>query len=254
MRKIVLLYITLITITVSAQDAFKQGEKLKYRLSYSKFLGAGNATMEIKKTTKNGTSALHVVGKGKTTGVISWFFKVRDTYETYFFKENNLAPYRFKRDINEGGYTKNKEIYFDQDEGSALVLNYKKDTRKTYATNGRVQDLLSSLYYMRNKDISDFTAGEEIVLDVFFDEEVMKMKLRFLGRETIKTKFGKIKAAKFMPLVQAGRVFKEKESVTVWVSDDENKIPLQIKASLAVGSLRADLSEYKGLKHIINFE
>jgi hypothetical protein len=49
--------------------------------------------------------------------------------------------------------------------------------------------------------------------------------------------------------VQSGRVFKEQESVTVWISDDENKIPIRIQASLAVGSIKADLEAYKGLKH-----
>jgi murein L,D-transpeptidase YafK len=49
--------------------------------------------------------------------------------------------------------------------------------------------------------------------------------------------------------VQAGRVFKEKESLTVWVSDDANKIPLLVKADLAVGSLKATLSEFRGLQH-----
>ena len=53
----------------------------------------------------------------------------------------------------------------------------------------------------------------------------------------------------FRPYVQAGRVFKEEESLTVWISDDENKVPLRIKASLAVGSLKADLEEVKGLSH-----
>jgi hypothetical protein len=53
----------------------------------------------------------------------------------------------------------------------------------------------------------------------------------------------------FRPLVQSGRVFKEQESVTVWISDDENKIPIRIQASLAVGSIKADLEAYKGLQH-----
>ena len=65
--------------------------------------------------------------------------------------------------------------------------------------------------------------------------------------QVLKTKFGKVASAKFRPLVQAGRVFKAKESITVWVSNDKNKIPLRIKADLAVGSLRADLDLYKGL-------
>ena len=249
MKKI-LYIVVLLFVTSSFSQAFKDGEKLKFRLSYSNFLTAGFATMDVKKDVKNGKEAFHVVGKGKTTGMISWFFKVRDKYETYFYKDNNL-PYHFKRKINEGGYTKDKEIVFDQVGHNALVINNEKNTKKNYTIPGNVQDLLSSLYYMRNQDITDFTIGKEIVLKMFMDEETINMKLRFLGREVIKTKFGKIKVAKFRPIVQAGRVFKEKESVTVWVSDDENKIPLRIKASLSIGSLRADLHSYKGLSHTL---
>ncbi len=73
--------------------------------------------------------------------------------------------------------------------------------------------------------------------------------LFIIGREEIRTKFGKIKALKLRPIVQSGRVFKEQESLTVWVTDDKNKIPVRIKADLAVGSLKADLIEYKGLTH-----
>ncbi len=58
----------------------------------------------------------------------------------------------------------------------------------------------------------------------------------------------------FRPYVMAGRVFKEEESLTLWVSADKNKIPLRIKADLAVGSLRADLVQFKGLKHSFPIE
>ena len=87
---------------------------------------------------------------------------------------------------------------------------------------------------------------------MFFDQEVNNFKLRYLGGEIIKTKFGKIKSLKFRPIVQAGRVFKEQESVTIWISNDDNKIPIRIKATLAVGSLRADLDAFKGLAHPFN--
>ena len=84
---------------------------------------------------------------------------------------------------------------------------------------------------------------------MFFDEEVYKFRLKLLGKEEIKTKFGKVKTLKFRPYVQAGRVFKEEESLTIWVSDDANRIPLKVQASLFVGSLKAELVDYKGLKH-----
>jgi hypothetical protein len=84
---------------------------------------------------------------------------------------------------------------------------------------------------------------------MFFDEETTKFKLKFIGREDITTKFGTVSAMVFRPLVQSGRVFKEQESLTVWISDDNNKLPLRIKANLAVGSIKADLDAFKGLKN-----
>lgn len=245
-----ILYILLFVMTIAnAQtkaNAFKKGEWLKFRISYSNFLNAGNATMEVKETTNNGNEVYHVIGKGKTSGFISWFFKVKDNYQSYFYKKT-LQPYRFIRKINEGGYTKNKEILFDQTSKKAIVKDYKHKTEKQYKTNNNVQDMLSTLYYLRNKDLSKMKAGDEITLTMFFDETNYKFKLRILGRKIIHTKFGKIAAIKLRPIVQEGRVFKENESLTVWVSDDENKIPLRIKASLAVGSLRVDLDGFKGL-------
>ncbi|MNE39008.1 hypothetical protein D3C80_1329320 [compost metagenome] len=84
---------------------------------------------------------------------------------------------------------------------------------------------------------------------MFFDDETTKFKLKFIGREDITTKFGLVSTMIFRPLVQSGRVFKEQESLTVWISDDDNKLPVRIKASLAVGSIKADLDAFRGLKN-----
>ena len=73
--------------------------------------------------------------------------------------------------------------------------------------------------------------------------------LRFLGRETIDTAFGKVRCLKLRPLVQSGRVFSEQESVTLWVSDDANKIPVKMRADLRVGSIDCDLENFKNLQH-----
>ena len=110
--------------------------------------------------------------------------------------------------------------------------------------------MVSAFYYLRNQlDVDNLKEGDVTEMNMFFDKENYKFRLKFLYRETLKTKFGKVPCMVFRPYVQAGRVFKEKESLTVWVSDDDNKIPVRIKASLAVGNLKADLVEFKGLKH-----
>ena len=131
-----------------------------------------------------------------------------------------------------------------------MVNDLKENTNSTVDIEQNIQDLVSAYYYLRdNYDSETIQVGGIVELNIFFDNEIFLFKLKYLGRETINTKFGKIKCIKFRPYVMAGRVFKEEESLTLWVTADKNKIPMKIKADLRVGSLRADLEALKGLKH-----
>jgi uncharacterized protein DUF3108 len=234
---------------VSKQDsAFTSGEFFKFRIHYG-LVNAGYATLEVKETVRNNKKAHHVVGRGYTVGMAKLFFKVEDDYQSIFDKQTG-QPYQYLRKIDEGGYTKNQEGFFNQTKNTVLVKDYKNSTEKTFSVPENVQDIVSSFYYLRNHPkIDKLTIGEAIVIDMFFDDEIYKFKLKYLGKEDIDTKFGVIPTMIFRPYVQSGRVFKEQESLTVWISDDENKMPIRIKASLAVGSLKADLEGFKGLKN-----
>lgn len=260
MKKVLIFIALFLTLQVSfaqsvveynpkKEQAFGVGEWFKFKMSYSGFLKAGNATLTVKETKLENKDVYHVVGKGWTTGMIKWFFKVKDRYETYIDKRT-LLPYKFIRDIDEGGHTKNMEIEFDQKTHKAYVNDIKNNTKRAYDTKPNIQDMVSTFYYLRNQlDTENLKVGDEVMVDMFFDEENYGFKLKFLGEEELDTDFGAVEALKFRPYVMAGRVFKEEESLTLWVSKDKNKLPLRIKADLAVGSLRADLEAFKGLKH-----
>ncbi|MFL1010798.1 DUF3108 domain-containing protein [Flavisericum labens] len=252
MKKTLLIIITFVSAQVlfaQQESAFGDGEWFKFRMSYSNWLKAGNATLTVKDAKLNDKDVYHVVGKGWTTGMIKWFFKVKDRYESYFDKDS-IRPYKFIRNIDEGGYTKDLEIEFDHEKNEAHINDKKHNTKKVVDTRPNIQDMVSTYYYLRNHlKIDNLKIGDELQVDMFFDEENYGFKLQYLGEETIETDFGRIKSLKFRPYVMAGRVFKEEESLTLWVSKDKNKIPLRIKANLAVGSLRADLEAFKGLKH-----
>jgi hypothetical protein len=250
MKGIILLLIGIIALGFipQKQSAFDVGEQFVFRVHYE-IINAGYATLNIKEATVNNKSVYHVVGKGYTTGVSSLFFKVNDTYESCIDKETG-NPYQFVRNIYEGGYTKNQEGFFNQAENKILVKDYKHNSEKTFAVGKNTQDILSSFYYLRNyPNIEKMKPGEFVAIDMFFDDKTTKFRLKFIGREDIRTKFGVVSTMIFKPSVQTGRVFKEEESLTVWISDDDNRIPIRIKASLLVGSIKADLDSYKGLKN-----
>lgn len=244
------LLLLLMTVSFDFQkpDAYDSGEWFKFRIHYG-FINAGYATLEVKEAIKDNKNIYHAIGKGYTVGMSRFFFKVDDNYESYFDKVTN-KPFQYVRKIDEGGYTKNQEGFFNQEKNKVLVKDYKNKTEKTFSVTENVQDIVSTFYFLRNHpNIDKLKVGESIVVDMFFDDEVYKFKLKFIGKEDLKTKFGTARTMIFRPIVQSGRVFKEEESLTVWISDDENKIPLRIKASLAVGSIKADLDSFKGLKN-----
>lgn len=249
MKKVIALFILLVTTSIAqAQNVFQSGEYFKFKIAYGIF-NAGYATLELNETTHDGKKVFHAKGFGETTGITKAFFRVRDDYQSYFDVRTG-QPYRSIRDIYEGGYTRNQESLFNYSNNTVRVIDHKNSKTSTYTINSKIQDVISAFYYLRNSpNISNMKKGESIEIDMFFDDEIYKFKLKFLGKEKIKTKFGEQTALKFRPYVQAGRVFKEKESLTIWVSDDKNIVPLRVEASLLVGSLRAELIEHKGLKH-----
>lgn len=250
MKKIILLILTLVSLNINAQkDAFKAGEWLKYRIHYG-ILNASYATLHLSSDSVNGVPVYHAVGKGKTTGFASIFFKVDDTYESYFGKHDG-KPYKFLRDCYEGGYTKNLEIDFDYKKDMAIINDKKNDKIFDVPVHDQIQDIISASYALRNYVNTDkLKKGESVNMDMLFDDDgIYKFKLKYMGKEVIRSKYGKVECLTFKPLVQSGRVFKEQESLTLWVSNDLNKIPVRIKADLAVGSLKADLDGYNGLRN-----
>ncbi len=253
MRKVffLLFFISYLSFSQNKTIPFQKGEFLKYKLSYG-LIHAGFATLQVDEITKENKNLIHIDGQGWTVGIVDFFFSVEDNYQTYFDK-NTLKPYRFIRKINEGGYTKNKEILFDFQKHQATVKDYKNNNEKSFSIQNDVNDMLSSLYYIRSKSFDNIKQNEIITIKMFYDDKTEKINVKYLGRETINTKFGKVKTIIIKPEVEADRIFEKKEGVIIWLSDDDNKIPIRIKANILVGSIKAELQEYKELANTLIF-
>ncbi|MDT8415992.1 MAG: DUF3108 domain-containing protein [Flavobacteriaceae bacterium] len=251
MRKIVLSLVLFLGFCAQSQSnqSFQAGEWFRFRIHYGIF-NASYATLAVSDSVYEGKSVYYVSGRGKSTGLLGLFFKVDDHFESYFDKKTG-KPYKYVIKTEEGPTTKDKEVYFDYNNSVVTVKNNKKKNSDELPIKGNhVQDMLSVFYFLRNSiDHRKIENNQSFELDMIYDDELFKFKLKFVKREVLRTKFGKIKTLVFKPYVASGRVFKEEESMTVWVSDDDNKIPLRIKADLAVGSIKADLDAFKGLKH-----
>lgn len=254
MKKIILSLCCLISaIRLTAGDdfcgirntSFVTGEVISYIVYYNVaglYVNAGNATFTTNLTKVNNKPAYHVVGTGKTNANYDWIFKVRDKYESYF-DTATLQPYKFIRNISEGGYKKYENITFNQAANTAITPS------GVFKVPNCVQDVLSSIYYARNIDFNKYKPGDKIPFSMFMDNELYNLYIRYLGKETIKTKYGKFHTIKFKPLLLKGTLFQGGEKMTVWVSDDGNKVPLRIESPIVVGSVKVDMMSHRNLRY-----
>ena len=185
---------------------------------------------------------------GKTTGSFDFFLKVRDTWRSYI-DTTSIVPQRFHRNIEEGKYKKKENIMFDHYQNLATVED--KKSTDTYKVPDNVQDIVSGFYYLRTLNFDNRKNGEQIRIQGFFDDEVFDFTVTYRGKETVETKAGKIRAIKLVPKMPKNKLFDGEDAVTVYLSDDKNKVPVLIQAQMFVGSVKVNLSKYKGLKNPI---
>jgi len=225
--------------------AFQSGESISYNIFYAVagiYVNAGTAVFSATTEKLNNRTVYHVTGEGKTNSNYDWIFKVRDKYESYF-DTANLQPLKFVRNVNEGSYKQFQTVTFNQQTNTAVTNN------GVYQVPNCIQDVLSAVYYARNIDFNKYKTDDRIPFSMFLDDQVQNLYIRYLGKEDIKTRYGKFHAIKFKPLLVKGTMFTGGEKMTVWVSDDANHIPLRIESPIVVGSVKVDMMQYNNLRY-----
>lgn len=228
------------------QNAFQPGEKLTYIVHYG-WVNAGEAVVELKESDREvgGRKVWVATGKGRSLGAFNTFYKVDDYYETHF-DAKGVFPYAFIRRVSEGGFEFSQDYLYNQHKGE--VTTQKKETHKVPAS---VQDMLSAFYFARTLDFANAKEGDEFTIETFLDDELWPLRMRYMGKETIKLRNGKYKCLRFQPVVQEGRIFKGNDDLNVWITDDGNRIPVLAQAKVLVGSIKLELTAHEGLIHPI---
>ena len=231
---------------------FQAGEQIVYKLYYNwnfVWLAAGEVTFNVHDL----PNQYRVNVTGQTYPSYEWFYQVEDNYTSYLDKET-LLPQLHIKDIHEGGYQKYDRTKFYQDEQRIVSYRGKtrKDTKPKYMdVDPCMHDLISIIYFARNLDYDELDRGQEIPIKILMDQEMHPLKIRYLGPEKdVKIKgSGRYNTLRFSPQLITGELFKEGDEMKIYVSDDENKIPLLIESPVSVGSVKAVLHSYKGLRY-----
>ncbi len=240
--------------------AFRPGEVVKYQAYYNwhfVWMNAGEVTFEVKNSVWNKKPAYHISALGNTYKNYDFIYKVRDTFEVVV-DTVKLEPYMFRQINNEGSYYSNNFYTFNHAKRTIDGrIEKSKEPVKTMTLNwdNCSYDLLSMVYRARNIPYHQYAPGTKIPIKMLVDGEIHNLYIRYLGIETIKTREGRrFRCLKFKPLLVEGTIFKSGEDMTVWVTDDKNRLPIIVEAKVLIGSVKAIFADAEGLRHPIEAE
>jgi len=228
-----------------SNTAFRTGESLTYRVYYTvagAYFGVGEAVFSNTLESYNGKDVYHSVAEGKTYSFYDKVYKVRDRYESYI-DTATLQSYKFIRNVYEGGYKTYENVSFIKSANTAVT------SEGVYKVPSCVQDVMSAMSYTRNLDFNHLNPGDKLSFDMFLDRQVYHMYVRYMGKETIRTKYAKFRAIKIKPLLINSNVFTGGEKMTVWLSDDPNHIALRVESPIVVGKVKIDMINCKNLRY-----
>ncbi|HRW62608.1 MAG TPA: DUF3108 domain-containing protein [Bacteroidales bacterium] len=264
MKKIIVLLLCFYSLNLFSQEktsckikniAFQSGEKIDYVITYNWFMvwtDVGAVRFETKNDIRLGKKVLNLKATGVTFPFYDWFFEVNDIYQSWVNPEN-LLPVYYHRDVDEGGYL--IDIKYTYDFNKLLAYSEVEKTHKPYYRD-TVQifpctyDVISVIYQARNVDFTRYKIDEQIPFKILLDNEIHDVYIRFKGKEVKKVRgVGKFNCLKFTGSLIAGDVFKGGEDLVFWVTDDENRIPVWAESPIIVGTIKARLVNYEGLKH-----
>ena len=232
-----------------SNTSFNTGEKITYTIFYNVigvYVNAGDAQFTVTPTKWEGDAAYAFTATGNSNRKYDWIFKVRDKYES-IVDSKTLLPYFFSRSINEGSFHQNQTLAFNQKSNEVTT---QKGT--SFKAADCTFDVISAVYAVRNLDFSNLQVNEKVYLNFFLDNELFPSYFKYLGKEIIQTRFGKFKAIKIAPLLVKGSMFEGGELMTIWVTDDDNHVPIRIETPIIVGSIKVDMKSYQGLRHPLN--
>jgi hypothetical protein len=238
-------------------DSFSRGEVLKFKMTYGIFtVGRGSANIHPNYFKLNERDCYKVDVYAETVGMVNWVTDIKDQWGAYV-DTAALVPHMFYRRQREGHYKKDEQTYFDHPNRKIKVRSIDKATNKWkdplyYDAPAQVRDMISGFLYLRIMDLSRVKINDTVHVAGFFEDEFYNLRIIYKGKESIRTKVGKVNTIVFKPVMPKNQLFDGENSITAYFSDDRNRIPVKINAQMFIGSAGVELTDYSGLRNPLN--
>lgn len=215
--------------------AFGKGERLEFDVDYG-IINAGTAVMEVPNTVVwNGQRCWQFVSTARTNATFDVLYRVEDRVVTYS-RIDGFFPIFHEKRLREGRYKSDRWIAFDH--ARCRAWTGKGDTVRIPQYT---QDVLGAFYWVRTLNLE---VGDTIDMDNF-DGKNYPLRVFVQGREKIKVPAGEFMCLRLEPVLASTGLFFRKGKMTLWLTDDNAKMPVLMRTEIFFGAVEAKLTHYK---------
>jgi hypothetical protein len=220
-----------------AARPFRIGERLTYEVSWLN-LTAVIAVMEVvpREGREGASSTAKLIGTAQSTPILTRFFPVDNRVESDLDLDT-LTPEHLTFRRREGKKKEDIEYTFHQKEGTVTAV--RGGITESLSIPAGTHDIISCLYYTRA--VLSPQPGASLKMNVYHDKKNRPVEVRVEGIETLEGGWGKVETVRVRVIMPFHGLFMNKGDIHVWVTNDERKTPVRMKAKVVLGAIVADL-------------
>ncbi|RHJ84869.1 DUF3108 domain-containing protein [Parabacteroides sp. AM08-6] len=256
-----LLLLLLVGVTgaqnIPVEERIKSGEEVRYELYFKWGLlmpRAGQASLSIKEVEYENEPAYHYCLLFNTTGLFEKVYRMRDTLDCYFTPDMLLL--RSEKRVNENDYYLIDDIKFSYDEENIVAHSHRYTPTRTKIDTTLVSsaqymfDMLGATLYLRSLDWDEMNYGDEFPFQVAIGRDRINVSFRYTGQQIVeRSETLKYRTRHFYIDIFDDAFTQSKEAAEIWIGDDENHIPVKIRAKLKIGAVEVYYKSSKGLRY-----
>ena len=234
---VAVLVIVLLTVFACSGMAFPIPERLEFDISYAG-ITAGHAVQQVK---RNGNEVL-ILSTARSADWLKYFFPVEDRVESILAAA--VPPQLFgasrlyRERIREGRTRRQKDAVFNRRKLEVTTRDYLGKNETVQKISPQTHDMLSSFFYVRTIPLQ---VGTPVFIDIYDCKRLWNTEIQVLRREEIEVPVGRFRAIVIKPMLKSEGIFNRTGEIVIWLSDDDRRIPLQVKSKVKVGSITVTL-------------
>ena len=222
---------------VPSPAGFLQEEQLTYSIRLFS-IPAGTAKMEVRTAPLHeGQRAVKLVTRATSNKIVSMIFPVDNRVES-LVRVDRMLPIQMRFQRREGSRHEDFDVVFHREKKMVSIVKDGKPTERSIPPN--IHDPLSCLYFLRS--LPSLEPGKSVQIQIHHDKKNYDVEVRVEAIESLSGSWGELETIRVLAVMPFRGIFLNEGNIRIWLTNDNYRVPVMMKAKVIVGSAVAVLN------------